>query len=308
MKVSIVTPSLNQACFIERTIQSVVAQHWSPLEHIVIDGGSTDGTLDILRKYGDHLRWISEPDNGQSDAVNKGLCAATGDVIGWLNSDDVYYPGAITEVVRFLAAHPDVDAVYGEADYIGADDSVIGTYPTEPWDLQRLKSVCFICQPALFYRRSVLERHGYLDTALDYCMDYELFLRLGRAGVRFAHLPAKLAGSRMYVGNKTISGTVNAHTEINDMFRRRFGQVPDSWLVGYAHAIAKKRTDMTRHPFRFLVIKGVQTVSAALRWNRVISATMVAQVMRSAARKLLRMGRTQAGTAANTGKPSWWWS
>ncbi len=163
MKVSIITPSLNQADFIERSIQSVLGQQWSPLEHIVVDGGSTDGTLDILEKYNGQLRWVSEPDKGQSDAVNKGIRTATGDVIGWLNSDDIYYPGAVKLAVEFLTAHPELDAVYGLANYIGADDSVIDTYPTEPWYFPRLKEVCFICQPALFLRRSVFERHGWLS-------------------------------------------------------------------------------------------------------------------------------------------------
>jgi glycosyltransferase involved in cell wall biosynthesis len=246
MKVSIITPSLNQARFIERTIQSVLAQQWNPLEHIVVDGGSTDGTVDILRNYDDHLQWVSEPDKGQSDAVNKGIRTATGDVIGWLNSDDVYYPGAVKHAVEFFAAHPQVDAVYGMADYIADDDSIIDAYPSEPWDFPRLKDVCFVCQPALFFRQSVFKKHGYLDTDLHYCMDYEYCLRLGRAGVHFGYLEAKLAGARMYVGNKTISNTLKARAEVNDMFRRRFGTVPDSWLFGYAHAVAKK----TRQPER----------------------------------------------------------
>ena len=127
MKVSIITPSLNQAQFIERSIQSVLAQQWRPLEHIVFDGGSTDGTLDILKKYDGQLRWVSEPDKGQSDAVNKGIRTATGDVIGWLNSDDIYYPGAVKLAAEFLAAHPEFDAVYGMADYIAADDGIIDT-------------------------------------------------------------------------------------------------------------------------------------------------------------------------------------
>jgi glycosyltransferase involved in cell wall biosynthesis len=171
VKISIIAPSLNQAPFIERSIQSLLAQQCRPLEHIVFDGGSTDGTLDILKKYSGQLRWVSEPDKGQSDAVNKGIRTATGDVIEWLNSDDIYYPGAVKLAVEFLAANPELDAVYGMADYIAADDSIIDSYPTEPWYFPRLKDVYFVCQPALFLRRSVFERHGYLDTDLHYCLD-----------------------------------------------------------------------------------------------------------------------------------------
>jgi glycosyltransferase involved in cell wall biosynthesis len=306
MKVSIITPSLNQARFIERTIESVLAQQWSPLEHIVVDGGSTDGTLDILRRHDSQLRWVSEPDLGQSDAVNKGIRAGVGDIIGWLNSDDVYYPGAIKQAVEFFAAHPEVDAVYGMADYIADDDSIIDVYPTEAWDFQKLKNVCFICQPALFLRRSVFEQHGYLDTRLHYCMDYEYWLRLGRAGARFGYLETKLAGARMYVGNKTISGTLGAHTEIIDMFRQRFGRVPDSWLFGYAHMVAKRRTGMNDHPMRFLFGKGVQSIAAALRWNRSISPEMMRLLLRGASKKLLR--RETKASPLNRPKPSWWWS
>jgi len=306
MKVTIITPSLNQAPFIERSIQSVLVQQWKPLEHIVFDGGSTDGTLDILKKYGAQLRWVSEPDKGQSDAVNKGIRTATGDVIGWLNSDDIYYPGAVKLAVEFLAAHPEVDAVYGMADYIAADDSIIDTYPTEPWHFPRLKDVCFICQPALFLRRSVFERHGYLDTDLHYCMDYEYFLRLGRAGVRFGYLETKLAGARMYVGNKTISGRIEACAEVIEMFRRNFGRVPDSWLFGYAHVIAKQRTDVDEHPTRFLFEKGLRSLGAALRWNRSVSPGMTYRLLRGIPKKLLGRGEKQVSTIGS--KPSWWWN
>ena len=306
MKVSIITPSLNQAPFIERTIQSLLAQQWRPLEYIVFDGGSTDGTLDILKKYDGQLRWVSEPDKGQSDAVNKGIRTATGDVIGWLNSDDIYYPGAVKLGVEFLAAHPELDAVYGMADYIAADDSIIDSYPTEPWYFPRLKDVCFICQPALFLRRSVFERHGYLDTNLHYCMDYEYCLRLGRAGVRFGYLETKLAGARMYVGNKTISGRMEAYAEIIDMFRRNFGTVPDSWLFGYAHAVAKKRANVDEHPTRFLFEKGLRSIVAALRWNRSISPEMTYRLLRGIPKKLL--GREEKQTPTIGSKPSWWWN
>lgn len=241
MKFTVVTPSFNQAAFIERTLASVAAQQGVEVEHRVYDGGSTDGTVAILERAGPSLRWASERDAGQADAVNKGLREATGEAIGWLNSDDVYYPGALARVAAFLEAHPDVDVVYGDADHIDANDRVLEPYPVEPWSLERLEERSFICQPAAFIRRRVPERHGVLDSSLRYCMDYEYWLRLGRGGARFAHLPEKLAGSRLHPATKTLGERVAVHAEINDMLKRTLGRVPRRWLVNYAYARVRER-------------------------------------------------------------------
>ena len=238
-KVSIVTPSYNQGEFLERTIESVLSQNWPSLEYFIFDGGSTDSTIDILWKYGDRVQWESQKDQGQADAVNKGLEALTGDIIGWLNSDDVYYPGAIECVIEYFSEHPDVDVVYGMADHIDANDKPFEPYPTEQWDFQRLKWTCFLCQPAVFFRRSVVERNGLLDVNLKYCMDYEYWLRLGAAGVCFGYLEQKLAGSRMYPSNKTLGQRVQAHQEIVEMFRQRFGYASPRWLSNYAVVVAE---------------------------------------------------------------------
>ena len=275
MKVSVVTPSFNQARFIERTLDSVRHQVGAEVEHLVFDGGSGDGTVDILGRCGPGVAWTSARDDGQADAVNQGFRAATGDVIGWLNSDDVYRPGAIARVVEYFAGHPDVDVVYGKADLIDADDHALGSYPTEPWNLERLKDVCYICQPALFMRREVVRRHGALDGRLHYCMDYEYWLRLGRAGVRFAYLPETLAASRMYETNKTLGSRVAVHREINDMMKGLFGSVPDSWLINYAHAVVETRMQRARNPKLFAVRVGLGAVSASLRWNHGMSRTMM---------------------------------
>lgn len=238
MKFTIVTPSFNQAAFIGRTLASVASQPGVEVEHRVYDGGSTDGTVAILERQGGRIRWVSERDSGQADAVNRGLREAAGELIGWLNSDDVYGPGALAAVARHFEAHPEVDVVYGAADHIDAEDRVLEPYPVEPWNPERLKERSFICQPAAFFRRRVVERHGLLDARLRYCMDYEYWLRLARGGARFLHVPEKLAASRLHRATKTLGERVAVHEEINDMLKRTLGRVPRRWLVNYAYAAA----------------------------------------------------------------------
>lgn len=129
MKVSVVTPSFNQGKFIKRTLESVAMQTGAEIVHIVFDGGSTDDTVDLLKRFGQGVKWVSEKDKGQTDAVNKGIRATDGEIIGWLNSDDIYYPGAIARVVAFFETHPEVDVVYGMADHIDLNDQAFEAYP-----------------------------------------------------------------------------------------------------------------------------------------------------------------------------------
>ena len=271
--ISIVTPSLNQGQVIERTIQSVLKQGIPGLEYIVIDGGSTDETLDILRRYEDYLCWVSEKDNGQADAVNKGIRATRSDIIGWLNSDDVYYPGALSAVLSFFRKHPEVDVIYGDADHIDVNDEVIEPYYTEDWDYKRLKEICFLCQPAVFFRRRLVNRAGLLDDRLQYCMDYEYWLRLG-AITLFIRLREKLAGSRLYAENKTLGARVAVHKEINDMFQMRFGTVPAKWIYGYAHAVVNQKCYSHKNSvqnLRYLCALGAVTLNSFFKWKRPVS-------------------------------------
>jgi len=276
MKVSVITPSYNQGRFIERTLNSVSSQVGVELEHIVVDGGSSDQTVEILKAFKPTVRWVSERDKGQTDAVNKGLRATTGEIIGWLNSDDVYYPGAIAKVVAFFDSNPEIDVVYGMADHIDLEDRAFEPYPTESWDFQRLKETCFICQPALFFRRRLVEQYGYLDDTLNYCMDYEYWLRLGKAGVRFVYFEEKLAGSRMYPDNKTLGAKVKVHREINNMFKQSFGRVPDKWLFNYAHALAEERFASDRNKVTFVFVVGALSIFSSLKWNSTISKNAIA--------------------------------
>jgi glycosyltransferase involved in cell wall biosynthesis len=258
----------------------VLSQGIETLEYVIMDGGSTDETLAVLERYTLQLRWISEADNGQADAVNKGLSATSGMIIGWLNSDDVYYPDALQVVCDFFAAHPDVDVVYGDAYHIDESDGVIESYATQDWDLAHLRDICYLCQPAVFFRRQVVTRFGLLDDRLQYCMDYEYWLRLALAGARFAHLPRVLAGSRLYADTKTLGSRVQVHREINDMLRNCLGRVPDRWLFHYAHVLAEAK-DITRTKrLRFALMVSSGSLYASWRWNRGVSA----QVLRTIAR------------------------
>jgi glycosyltransferase involved in cell wall biosynthesis len=274
MKVSVITPSYNQAQFIKRTLESVATQTDVDVEHLVFDGGSQDDTVNLLMRFGRGVRWISKQDKGQTDAINKGILASDGDIVGWLNSDDIYYPGAIALAVAFFDSHPDIDVVYGMADHIDLSDYAFEPYPTEAWDFERLKDRCFICQPATFLRRRVFDQHGLLDDSLKYCMDYEYWLRLASAGVRFAYLEEKLAGSRMYAENKTLGSRVKVHAEINDMQKALFGKVPDRWVWNYAHAVVEEDIDRDTSPRWFAFRMFFTVTKASWNWNRQLSPDM----------------------------------
>jgi len=239
--VSVVTPSLNQGGFIGRTIWSVLNQDIPGLEYVIIDGGSSDETLKILRRLDERLRWVSEKDKGQADAVNKGLKATKGDIIGWLNSDDIYYPGALQTVLSFFDEHTEVDIIYGDGNHIDTEDRIIESYHTLPWDPERLKSFCFLCQPAVFFRRSVVNRFGLLDERLQYCLDYEFWLRLAARGARFAYIRQTLAATRLHPVSKTLGLRMKVIHETMDMLHQRLGYVPDEWLLSYARVSLNRK-------------------------------------------------------------------
>ena len=164
------------------------------------------------------------------------------------------------------------------ADHIDIQDKAFEVYPTEPWNFERLKDRCFICQPAVFFRRRMVGHHGLLDESLNYCMDYEYWLRLGRAGVKFDYLEEKIAGSRLYTENKTLGMRVKVHREINNMFRRKFGKVPDRWLMNYAHAVVEKTKYGAVRSKLFVVLVALVSIFASMKWNKTISQSMLREI------------------------------
>lgn len=233
--VSIVTPSFNQGRFLRRTIESVLNQDYPHIEYIVIDGGSTDESVDILTSYAHRFSWISESDKGQTDAINKGMKQAKGEILAYLNSDDVLTPGAIRKVVDFFLAHPHCDMAYGKADYIDEHDNIIGSYKTDEYSFNRLSQDCMICQPAAFWRRDVVEKIGLFDDQLHYVMDYDYWLRIATARLDIQFLQEKLAHSRLHPETKTLSERTKIYREIFNICNYHIGYTHLNYYQGYWH-------------------------------------------------------------------------
>lgn len=229
LRFSLVTPSLNQAAFLRAAIDSVRRQQGVELGHGVRDGGSTDGSLEILRGFGPSLRWQSGPDGGQVEAINAGLQETDGEICGFLNSDDVLAEHALSRVASVFAENPGVDVVYGDAWFIDAAGRRIRPYPTMPFDFQILVQHCFICQPAAFWRRSVHQRWGWFDPAYDTTFDYEFWIRLATQGARFFHLPEVLAESREHPETKTQRQRQRIFREIRRMELKHLGYCGRNW-------------------------------------------------------------------------------
>lgn len=216
--ISIVTPSFNQGEFLAETIESVISQEGEFfIEYIIVDGGSSDNSVNIIRRYEDRLhngecsvkclgvtyRWTSEQDKGQSDAIMKGFRMATGELLAWLNSDDTYLPKALQSATGFFRDHPDTALLYGKSYYCDAAGGIIGSYRTEEFDLKTLASFNFICQPSTFFRRDVFDAVGRLDESLQFAMDYDLWIRIGKQ-FTCRYLPRFLSTYRLHDSSKTI--------------------------------------------------------------------------------------------------------
>ncbi len=205
-RVSIITPSYNQAQFLEQTIRSVLDQDYPNLEYWVIDGGSTDGSLEIIQKYAGQLAgWVSEPDRGQAEGINKGLARATGDVVAWLNSDDLYYPGAVQAAVAALAANPQASFVFSDVESIDEAGQPFHRMHYGHWGLADLMCFRIIGQPAVFIRHTFLAQTGLLDPSYHYLLDHHLWLRLAALAEPVYVHGEPWAAARMHAGAKNMA-------------------------------------------------------------------------------------------------------
>jgi glycosyltransferase involved in cell wall biosynthesis len=225
--ISIVTPSFNQGAFIREAIDSVRKQNYPDCEHIVIDGGSTDETVVSLQELGQTggtttLRWSSEPDRGQAHALNKGFTRATGDIIGWLNSDDRYRPSAFHKIARIFDQHPEVDLVYGDYTWMDAHGCVRRVRREIAFSrfILLYHRVLYIPTTATFFRRRIIDDGNLLDDCLHYALDFDFFVRLSARGYRFLHIRELLADFRLHNASKTCSMPERQLREVNDIMRR----------------------------------------------------------------------------------------
>lgn len=229
--VSIITPSFNQAGFLETTIRSVLNQDYPYIEYIIVDGGSIDGSLEIIQRYADRLAWwVSEPDQGQTDAINKGFAHAQGDILAWLNSDDTYLPNAISEALAFLRTHPEIGMVYGDASLVDEYGQVIGKFPARQTDYRRLRrGYVHIPQQAAFFRASLWRQVGPLDPTFYFAMDYDLWVRLARLAP-LHYQPRLWANFRLHQAGKSVVSDDRCWPEMLRVHQREGGSW-FSWLV-----------------------------------------------------------------------------
>jgi glycosyltransferase involved in cell wall biosynthesis len=229
-RISIVTPSFKQGHFIRRTINSILAQEYPNLEYVVQDGGSPDDTVAVLKSYGHRITsWVSETDQGQSDALNKGFAKTTGEIMAYLNSDDLLMPGSLAVVADHFARHPEVDAVYGHRFIIDEDDREVGRWVMPPHDDRILAYADYIPQETLFWRRSAWDKAGgRIDDSFRFAMDWDLILRLQDTGATIERLPFFLGAFRVHSAGKTTSIINEVGAKEMDRLRlRALGYAPD---------------------------------------------------------------------------------
>lgn len=263
---SIVTPCLNAARFISHTIESVLAQDYPNIEYLIMDGGSTDETLDVVKRYEGRLRWHSGPDSGTADAINRGFQESNGSILAWLNADDTYLPGAVSAAVERFLLTPDAAVVYGEGVWIDENGDALGRYPTRaPYSPDLFERECGLCQPAAFIRRTAFEAVGQVDTTLQSAFDYDLWIRLSKQWP-FVAIPTCLATSRMHEANKSLGNKRQMFQESMAVLRKHYGYIPVSWVYGYL-SFLRDRRDQFFKPLRHSAVVYAGSLPTGIWYN-----------------------------------------
>jgi glycosyltransferase involved in cell wall biosynthesis len=279
LKISIITPSYNQGQFIEETIRSVLLQNYTNIEYIIIDGGSTDNSIDIIKKYQNNIAyWISEPDRGQTHAINKGLAIATGDIVAYLNSDDMYLPDSFTQIIEFFNNNPDIDMVYGNLVHIDKQSNMIDVMECGKLDVFKLFSFhYYLPQATVFLRHEIVKKIGPFDEKLNLNMDYDYWVRLSFFG-KIAHIPKELACARLYPEAKSqffSQDYLQENLIILEKYKNLIKKLDNSELLLF-HAYASiyfygglsylKRGDL---------VLGLKNIRTAIKYNKYIIFNLV---------------------------------
>ena len=265
--ISIVTPSFQQGRFIGRTVHSVVGQDYPALEYFVQDGGSTDETVDVLRRFDGVLTgWASEPDTGQADAINRAFHRTSGEIMAWLNSDDLLLPGTLACVSRYFVAHPDVDVVYGHRIMIDETDGQIGAWVLPRHDDRALTYADYVPQETLFWRRSIWDAAGgYVDPSFGYALDWDMLLRFRDADAKMVRLPRFLGAFRIHSEQKTSAADALGLEEMARLRERVHGRP-----VSIEEALHRLRPYLLRH----IAVHTRQRIADRLPVHRVYVRTL----------------------------------
>ena len=241
--ISVIVPSYNQGRFVRQTLDSILEQGYPNLELIVMDGGSDDETVDILEEYSPHLsHWVSEPDNGQSHAINKGFAVATGSLVGWLNSDDLYLPKSMFQAASYMLEHPDCDVVFSDYVFIDESGDVLKRRREIPFDFSTYlwPRDCYHANCAGMCRRQVFEETGGVRQDLDYSMDYEFYLRLASQGFRVDHVREFWGAYRFHEESKSVADNESQIKESMEVASVYSHDVRAPWLRGPLYSAKRK--------------------------------------------------------------------
>jgi glycosyltransferase involved in cell wall biosynthesis len=255
MSIAIVTPSFNQCKYLPATIDSILTQAYPHLNYIVQDAASTDGTTDVLRSYGSRLTWRSERDTGQAQAINRAFSACEGDIMGYLNGDDIYLPGTLAYVARVFQVRPDLDMVYGHRIFVDRNGLEIGRAVLPRHDTKSLYWADYIPQETMFWRRRVWEVVGPLDESFEYALDWDFILRAQHAGFKFARLPRFLACFRVHDEQKTSKIYDKGREEMQRLRLRYLGHIPSQSEISLNMASYLLRQLMVHWMYKFQILR-----------------------------------------------------